>query len=329
MTKLTVLGWYNQRNVGDEAFKDALQLAASASGRRIELQFVTERLPPVDRLILGGGDVIRDFYLGRIPTDVAIYPIGVGLGYATEVALLADRRVPAAFFRNRSDVEIAKSAGLNAEYCPDMTFILDNEAPFDIALEAPKRLGVLLTDEVNPTWETRDNQSYLYYEYFKWELARILDYLSEFYSIYFIPFSRLDSIDDSRIHHDVFRRMKMRSKVTLLERDLSASEALWLIGQLDLVITMKLHGMLFAVNRSVPFLNIGETRKTELFCHEQGFARLSVPRYSLEYNRFLEFVKEAESPETRGLIESVSARLKQECRELLPEAVRRCLDGSR
>jgi polysaccharide pyruvyl transferase WcaK-like protein len=103
------------------------------------------------------------------------------------------------------------------------------------------------------------------------------------------------------------------------------AQALWLISQFNLVISMKFHGIMFAVNQGVPFINIAETRKTQQFCIENELAQLSIPRYSLERERFLEVVKLAEAHETRQAIQSTSMRLQESTRNRLPEAIARVL----
>jgi polysaccharide pyruvyl transferase WcaK-like protein len=135
----------------------------------------------------------------------------------------------------------------------------------------------------------------------------------------------LDSINDHKVSLDVYRRMSNRSSVSFISQPLSMAQALWIIKQFDLVISMKVHGIMFAVNQGVPFINIAETRKTQRFCAENGLAQLSIPRYSLERERFLEVVKIAEAEETRQSIRGTSAHLRELTRQRLPEAISRFL----
>jgi polysaccharide pyruvyl transferase WcaK-like protein len=101
------------------------------------------------------------------------------------------------------------------------------------------------------------------------------------------------------------------------------AQALWLTRQFDLVVSMKFHGIMFAVNQGVPFINIAETRKTQRFCAENALTQLSIPRYSLEKERFLEVVKIAEAGETRRTIAATASRLRELTRQRLPEAIAR------
>ena len=105
------------------------------------------------------------------------------------------------------------------------------------------------------------------------------------------------------------------------------AQALWLIRKFDLVISMKFHGIMFAVNQGVPFINVAETRKTQRFCTENDLAQLSIPRYSLEKERFLEVVKIAEAAATRQTIAATSLRVRELTRRQLPQAIARFIEA--
>jgi polysaccharide pyruvyl transferase WcaK-like protein len=328
MTNIPILGWYDQQNVGDEAFKDVFRAAVHEVDPSVTVSFHTQRveLPTPQKLILGGGDVIRPYYLQQIPLDVSVVPVGAGLGYESEIDLLAKVKVPFAVFRNRNDVDLAKSRGITAEYLPDLTYFLDEPEPLPLKIKEGKSMGVLLSDEVSATFERKDKINELqYYEYFKWELAGILDFLADYYNIYFVAFSNLASINDHKVSLDIYRRMSNRSGVSFISQPLSMAQALWVIKQFDLVISMKFHGIMFAVNQGIPFINIAETRKTQRFCVENQLTDLTIPRYSLEKERFLEVVKIAEAAETRRAVESTSAHLRDLTRKRLPEIITRFL----
>lgn len=326
MTNIPVLGWYHQKNVGDEAFKDVFRAALRAADPSATISFHTPfnalKSPVPEKIILGGGDVIRPFYLEKIPRAVKVFALGVGLGYESEIDLLKQANVPFALFRNLKDVELARSRQVNAQYCPDLTFFITEPEPFrEVFDHSRKTLGVFLSDEISPTFERNESKDYLYYEYFKWELAAILDTLAEFYNICFVAFSTTESINDHKVSLDIFRRMRARDRVSFVTEPLSMAQALGLTSQFDLVISMKFHGIMFAVNQGVPFVNIAGTRKTQCFCLENQLSQLSILRYSLERERFLEVVKIAEAEEMRRSIRDTSARLRELTRQRLPEAI--------
>src|SRR5260370_29918960 len=162
MTNIRILGGDHQKKVGDEAFKDVFLAALRDADPSATVSFHTPfnalKAPFPHKVILGGGDVIRPFYLEKIPREVKVFPIGVGLGYESEIELLKNANVPFALFRNLADVKLAHSKEINAEYCPDLTFFIHEPEPAPLALaDSCKPLGAVLMDEISPTPGTRDN----------------------------------------------------------------------------------------------------------------------------------------------------------------------------
>lgn len=308
---VNVVGWYGEGNIGDEAFKPAFEhlfkLAAPKTG---EIEFSTSQRGDPAFVILGGGDVIKEFYLQNIGEGLPLYPIGVGLGYETELELLHGRNVPLMVVRNKRDEIVARRHSLNAIYAPDLTFVLPTPPKLTKDSGAlKKRLLVLLTDELSP-WHARSNQAEdHYHEYFKWELASAIDELSQYYFVEFIAFSTVADIDDRRAAGNVYRRLRNRNDVSLNDNSLSVDAARVLISQQDLVISMKYHGILFAVQTATPFINIGLTRKTALFCEENNLQNLSIPPYSFTKARLLRAVKEAEAAGTQERLRVMSSEL--------------------
>src|ERR1700690_1777427 len=130
--KINILGWYNKGNCGDEAFKLAFKKIFPTE----ELRFCTPdetTWPGADIHILGGGDVIKPYYLDYIKNYRMQHPgvvkdfyiVGAGLGYESELDLLKDLRPKTMFLRNLEDVYLAQAKGFDAEYTPDLVFNLD------------------------------------------------------------------------------------------------------------------------------------------------------------------------------------------------------------
>ncbi len=55
MTNIPILGWYNQKNVGDEAFKDVFRAVGHEVDPTVTVSFHTQRLPSPtpEKIILG------------------------------------------------------------------------------------------------------------------------------------------------------------------------------------------------------------------------------------------------------------------------------------
>lgn len=289
--KTNIIGWYGQNNCGDEAFKDAFKILLPED----ELIFSLEPVE-ADRYILGGGDVIKRLYLDKL-SNKKFCIVGAGLGYESEVELLLDRRqdIKWSLFRSGKDTSLVKDRGLPAAYIPDLVFALPQ--PLYVKRERPgkKQAVVVLNDAVNPTYGSREKLAeFAYAEYLKWEIADALSYLTEWYDFTFVPFSDYVYNTDTKIHQEVMQRMDRRGGSNIIKTTQTPTNTLELIAQADLVITMKFHGIIFSVIANTPFVNIGLSRKTHLFCEEEGLADLSMKPFSFTKDSFLEHVINAE-----------------------------------
>lgn len=285
--RVGIFGWYGRNNCGDEAFKDAFNILLPKLSKDYRCD-----MPDCDVLILGGGDVVKSYYLDVIG-DREFFLLGAGLGYESELDLLAGKRIKRAVFRNRRDAALAFAKGIDAVWCPDLAFAIP--APSKMKNLGRKRAVVILNDVINPSFDKRDKASEIAYaEYLKWELADSLSYLSEWYDITFMPFSAERRHMDVKCCHDVVSRMTRPGETIVMPAPLIPSDALQHISNADLVITMKFHGVIFATLSSTPFVNIGLSRKTQQFCKESGLGDLSVPSYGFSQETFLSAVKAAE-----------------------------------
>lgn len=285
MKQTSIVGWYGRGNCGDEAFKDAFDILLPGTK-----EFSTRQGPGT--CILGGGDVIKEYYLNAIEGDFFI--VGCGLGYPSEAELLKGRRIRKAFFRNHSDVFLASAQGVNAHYIPDLVFALERPEVVRTA-GGKKKAVVILNDAINPTYAKRHKASEMAYtEYFKWEMAEALSYLTEWYDFTFVPFSEDNYNRDTKIHYDVISRMPRPSGIRVINNPRSPKATIELIAEADLVISMKFHGLVFSIIAGVPFVNVGLSRKTDLLCSDNGLSKLSLEPFSFTKDRFLDAVTHAE-----------------------------------
>lgn len=291
---LSVIGWYGRGNVGDEGFKIAIN---NLIGINYSLQFGLEPLDD-SLVILGGGDVVHPFYLDKIKNDAPIIGLGLGLIRPEDIDFLRGKNIKKLFFRSQEDCMVALRSGFDAEYLPDLMFSLERQDVFSAKFDdspGKKRLGIILNSSSEVSLWNNNPKEIAYFDYLKWELARCLDYLYEFYHIYWIPFSCDMDADDLSLNLDVRRRMKNRADHNFIKTPSSPEEALSIISSMDMVFTMRFHGMLYSIASRKPFLNFGIGRKNELFCQENDISDVYIPKYSFELNRFLKVLKIAES----------------------------------
>jgi hypothetical protein len=119
-------GYFNSLNCGDDAFKFVFNYLKECYYPNTTLEF---RDPyniknDCDVTILGGGDVINNFFVEKIPKDKTKIAVGVGVPYEEYSKHLSifDEVV----MRNRASFKKYQKAGLikSGFACPDLTFIL-------------------------------------------------------------------------------------------------------------------------------------------------------------------------------------------------------------
>ena len=300
--KINIIGWYGKKNCGDESFKSFFNDVF----REHELIYTTKEIDnSCDYYILGGGDVIKEYYVENIPQNKPIICIGVGLGYEAEANLLIGKEIISLNVRNKEDVEVFKKIGIPSNYTPDIVFNLKNSSIINKIESKKKKMAIILTDHVNPNVVNKNIKEIMYNEYFKWELAETLDLLSKYYQIYFISLSNYFYANDNKMSMDVQNRMEQGYKSILFEETESPEKLMDFLQQMDLVASMKFHGLIFSTICNVPFINIGITRKTNKFCEEMGLSDLSMNPKTFNKEDFLNKVKYVED-NTDSIIDRLS-----------------------
>jgi polysaccharide pyruvyl transferase WcaK-like protein len=317
--KNQVVGFYGQGNCGDDAFKVAFRTLYPNQDFDFFVPHGSLSPMPGARVILGGGDVIKSYYLDRIPMDQPFSIIGCGLGYTSEIDLLVGRKVELAVLRNRADAELARQRGINAVYAPDICFAIPPQAPQSLPeSKKPKRLGVIMSNHAEPGTDQADMREAAYFEFFKWELARLLDELGVYYEIHWISFSADINHYDEAAHYSTRKKMVRRGPQYFWSyRPERPLDQVAILAGMDAVLTMKFHGAIFATLQGVPFVSIGLTRKLIQFCEESGLGEMCVKPYQFTYDTALAALKQAERYDTPDRLKAIAA----ENRRLLHEVV--------
>jgi polysaccharide pyruvyl transferase WcaK-like protein len=299
--KISIVGWYGMKNVGDEAFRAVLPQFFTGN----EIEFVT---PPntcnnPDIVVLGGGAVAAPFYLDILP-DCPRYALGIDIAYESEIDLLAKYNFKGIFVRNSTDIEVMKrKISCPVEAIPDLAFLLTtrNSTIFSKYKQYKTRptVGVLVTDYVNPAID-RDVKKFAARSWsFQINLAKELDALqSAGYEVMLIPCATGGYGDDRRMNLGI--AAFMQTKPTNIMDTLSPQSIIDLIDGLDVSLCMRFHAHVFSVIAGTPFLSIDYTRKVELLLKESNLTTHSVGKFQgddFNLEPLLPRVKAATSPE--------------------------------
>lgn len=272
--RINIIGWHGMKNVGDEAFKPAIDHIFSGH----ELEYIT---PPrkhtnPDMVILGGGAVASPFYLDVLPTGCKRYALGIDLAYESESDLLAAAKFDGIFIRNKTDV---KNWGWKfncpIRTMPDLSFFLrpsgtDIIKKYDIKnTPDKKKIAIFPTDYVNPAIDRPvdkfGNRAYSFAE----QMAKEIDkFNKEGWEVYVMCCSTGGYGDDRRMALQLASFTKHRPIVVL--DTLTPQDMIDFIAQMDLTICQRFHAHLFSVIAGTPLVSIEYTRKVNVFLEELG-----------------------------------------------------------
>jgi len=308
---LTFVGWYGRQNAGDEAFKIVHEQLFPGVPKRWIADPQEAGNSDENLYILGGGDVFLKYYLDMIPPQAKFFAYGIGLGSPQQYASVLEEkdRLLGIWLRNPGDVEALRAQGVNAHYTPDIALLLGDavrarpQHPI-IGRTSRKRLVFCPSGNADQTALQRgDLADHFYYNYLKFALARALDELAKYYDIIMLPLSHDYKDMDLGFAGQVHGLMRRDGNVFPVTEELPPLDVARLIGDCQLCLSMKFHGLIFAALMAVPFVNIGLTRKTAMLCVDLEQPELSIPPYSFTQASLLEAVKIAEMPERRMKLE--------------------------
>lgn len=294
------LGWYGRRNSGDETFK----LVHKAMFPSDNIKWITDsEIPPLkqsDVVVLGCGDVMRDFYIQRMPESTRFFVFGVGLDGKSDsdVAISLRDRIIAGWFRNRTDVDYLVSQGVNAFYTPDVVFQLKRDVNSNWKnrqiKEKKKMICFFSNNNSQHSLYSSDLNGFISSIVLKRNIASSLDAIADYYDFIFFPLSKDWNDYDISFGTDVFSMMKRRDTVEIIEEQLGFHDIISMIEESDIVLTMKFHGIIYSILAETSFVNIGLSDKTQKVCEENGLSAISIAPDTLNKDVFLKKLKKAE-----------------------------------
>lgn len=236
----------------------------------------------LDALIIGGGGILFDneaevflreaSIAQELDIPVVIYAVSVGpLASRTTRERLTEcfERAAVVAVRERHSRQVLEQIGVRREIVvtADPALLLEPEPLPSDALEREGLVKdhLLIGLSVRESGVAAPDLDEAHYHQL---LADAADYMVYRYDadLLFIPMER--RVQDLQQSHAVVSKMARAERAIVLKREYSAGQLLSLIGQLDFAIGMRLHFLMFAALRRVPFVALSYAGKVAGFLED-------------------------------------------------------------
>lgn len=276
-----VMGWYGHGNLGDEAFAVAFQEIFPDLTFTFGSSLKGFDRSKHDALWIGGGDLFSTEGYLDIPLDVPLAVIGVGFGNVTPRLKKVLDAAKIVVVRDQK----SKSAYPKAILCHDLVFGRN----LTILPVRQKRV-LFLANEFFAPKRTSPNWSQAFYHAYTNEVCNVLEkYVKDGYDVTFAPMCT-GAVDDTRAAAHIISLMPNPSKVTALGEQTEES-LLNLIATSELVVTLRLHGLVYSTITDTPCVAICGHSKMITLANAVGTA--TVDYYGFSEKMFFSSLRKA------------------------------------
>jgi len=271
--KVNVVGWYGMNNIGDEAFKPAINRIF----QNHEVEYITppKKHTSPDLVVLGGGAVASPFYFEVMPKGCPRYALGIDLAYESESDLLAKEQFNAVYFRNSLDMKYWKwKFDCPVQAIPDLSFYIRPSGrrvaeKFHVLKTDSKKVAVFATDYVNPAQGRPPAEFGAKSWSFATNLAKELDQMTaDGWTVYILCCSTGGYGDDRRMGLQL--KAFMKHPPVLILDTFSPQDMVDFIAEMDLSVCQRFHSHLFSTIAGTPFVSIEYTRKVRMYLEDLG-----------------------------------------------------------
>ena len=255
-SRILVLGFYGESNLGDEAFKDILTNILYSF--ECDFKSAMQLLPDYDSysaIVFGGGNLLEEFFIGKLReirkiTTLPIYAFGVEMQYDSYLSTGFTSLFEHIFTRNKSNCsKFQRIMGEKyASYVPDIVFG-NNDRLIKKAPCSTTTIGVFLATPM------------MINEVYVKQVIQALQYASSIGEVTLISFNTSDNSENdfkiSRFIHNIFPMSKIDTNIytcsTMLNR----------MRDFKILICSRFHSHVLAMIAGVPFVSISCTSKVE------------------------------------------------------------------
>jgi polysaccharide pyruvyl transferase WcaK-like protein len=278
--KVTILGWYNHHNAGDDAFMQSFPLLLAGHSVRF-----TENIKDNDDsdvLILGGGDVVYPTYTDQF----AKFPNKRKIAFSVTLTVNSDLKrldmFEHVYVRDVLSLEVSKKGSLDpsrVSLLPDVTFNLTPNPLVgktwlkqQFAAEGltllPKVVVCVCSAYMAYNYDEALSRDTLNFLKVALDIAKTAD--NESASFVFLPFSTQAPWDDRMSNAWVAGHCHKWQKNYVIHQRLDVQQTLNIIAASNVVISTRLHSTVWSTLSGVPFIDLTHHSKNLGFIQTVG-----------------------------------------------------------
>lgn len=278
--KGTILGWYGHNNAGDESYK----LTISKLLQNNSLIFTDKIIENTDFYVLGGGNVIDEFFTDQLKDIKNKYAISVSL---TKPHLLKDFKK--ILVRDKHSLELLQNNNIDCQLIPDLAFLLkpnkyDIKNLFHDKELYEKLVVIVINSHLLPPSDEFLAKDFVTFNYVIERIAKIIDNTSA--SFLFVPFGQQEPYDDRVTNSILGQRCKYWKKNVILYEPVSPQNLLNIISCANVVISTRLHASIFSCVGGVPFIDLTHHSKNYNFLETIDKVKWSIPYWHFDQEKF-------------------------------------------
>ncbi len=264
---ILILGYYGKNNLGDELFVKVFENLFHEHSiiiKNINDVKTENTINNVDIVIIGGGDLMNDYFLvsiKKILKDFKGPVIGLSLGFPYKNILnfenldIFDRIIT----RNESDVPIIKHlVGDIVDYCPDISLFLENDKSI-IPVKNKNSIAFCLAKDY-----FKDSNTYFFNK-----VKKYIQKLSHKFNVTLIAFN---TNEDNINENDTDLNLKIagcNDKIKQVNLK-TYEDAIKIFNDVDICICSRFHSCILSIITDTLFVPLYTSRKIEKLCESIG-----------------------------------------------------------
>lgn len=254
-------GYFNEWNCGDDAFVLVFKYLNKLFPKyKAVFNNKYDNYKNYNLKVLGGGDVVNEYFLKDIHDDDNVVAFGIGVPYISLINNL--KKFKYSYMRNRLDYD-KYNKEYDMKYLPDLAWLLPEIIKTEKYVASEKiKIGISL-----PRTYYNYNYERLYFNLLK-ELSIFINKLDKnIYEIHLIPFGINDknTNENDIILNTQINKLCPNTINHIVEQNDEYVETIYnLVNQMDFMINGRFHAHIFSCILGKPFVSLSCSRK----CHQ-------------------------------------------------------------